>query len=86
MNQLPPDDMPPAISLEERRRQKKHQEQQDLKPDTTRLTELEANMSKMFDWVGDLERSLKAQEYHLHRLLELMRRDAEKKREKVWKG
>lgn len=70
-------DIPPAISLEERRKRNNQKVLQGLKPDNLRVTELEANVSRLIDLVGELEQSLKAQDRYLHRLLELMRKDAE---------
>lgn len=70
-----PSDIRPAISLEERRKAKNQRILQSLKPDNLRVTELEANVSKLIDLVGELEQTLKAQDRYLHRLLQLMRKE-----------
>lgn len=61
------------VSLDERRREKNKKLQQASKKDTTRLTELEAELSKVLDLLGDLEQKLTAQDRYLHKLLELLR-------------
>lgn len=65
----------PAVSLEERRKKNNQKVLQGLKPDNLRVTELEANVSKLIDLVGELEQSLKGQDRYLHRLMELMRKE-----------
>lgn len=82
MSRQPPnsEDLPTVASLEERRRQHNLRLAQSLKRDTTRLTELEAELSRMLDILGDLSQRLEAQDRYLHRLLELMKQERGRER------